>query len=241
MVVASVVLVVELVASRAQATDPLPQAERDRMAASLEAANAADAAAQMRILAIGDSYTGGSDEGGVGPAGWPSLIGNDLAAQGYQPEVVTLAAGGSGYVAVGPSGKTLVDLANEAVGAEPYDVVIFFGSRNDTAAAAEVQAAATAAFTAVRAAWPETQLLVIGPPWVDANPPANIVDASLGVEDAATAVGAVWVDPLADGWFTGEFEALIGSDNVHPTDEGHRYMAGLIRPELEAALPAPSA
>jgi len=30
---------------------------------------------------------------------------------------------------------------------------------------------------------------------------------------------------LAEGWFSGSRERLIGPDGIHPTDAGHRYMA----------------
>jgi lysophospholipase L1-like esterase len=55
------------------------------------------------------------------------------------------------------------------------------------------------------------------------------------VSAAAAAAGATFVDPLADRWFVGHPE-LIGADHVHPTDAGHAYMAGLIRPAIEKAL-----
>jgi hypothetical protein len=43
------------------------------------------------------------------------------------------------------------------------------------------------------------------------------------------------VDPLAAGWFFDQPE-LIVEGGVNPTDEGHRYMADLILPKLEAVL-----
>jgi lysophospholipase L1-like esterase len=46
------------------------------------------------------------------------------------------------------------------------------------------------------------------------------------------------VDPLAEGWFGGASSALIGSDGLHPTDEGHRHLAELIAPRIAAAIDA---
>jgi lysophospholipase L1-like esterase len=45
------------------------------------------------------------------------------------------------------------------------------------------------------------------------------------------------VDPLAEGWFTGSDSGLIGADRVHPTDDGHAYLARLIAPDIERELP----
>ena len=53
---------------------------------------------------------------------------------------------------------------------------------------------------------------------------------------SARAVGATFVDPLADGWFVGRPE-LIGADGVHPTDAGQAYMADKIAPLIRAQLP----
>jgi hypothetical protein len=52
--------------------------------------------------------------------------------------------------------------------------------------------------------------------------------------------GVTFVDPPADGWSTGRLRGLIGADDVHPTDEGHRYLADLFRLLIDGALPAPS-
>ena len=45
----------------------------------------------------------------------------------------------------------------------------------------------------------------------------------------ALAAGAVFIDPIAEGWFVGRPD-LIGGDGVHPTDAGHAYMAERIAP-----------
>jgi len=78
---------------------------------------------------------------------------------------------------------------------------------------------------------------VIGPPWVNGNPPGYIVTDRDAVNAAAHAAGVGFVDPLAEGWFTGDAAAFIGPDGIHPTDQGHRYLADLIRPRIESVLP----
>ena len=52
----------------------------------------------------------------------------------------------------------------------------------------------------------------------------------------AHAVGAEFVDPIADRWFVDRPD-LIGADGVHPTDAGHAYMADKIVPLVSALLP----
>ena len=189
----------------------------------------------VRILVVGDSYTAGGREGGAGAASWAHLVARQLTAEGRRVTLEVAAAGGSGYVRTGPRHTTFVKLAQRT--RSERDLVVFLGSRNDTAAAPEVRAAAEAAFATVRAASPRAALLVVGPPWVDADPPDYIRADRDAVEAAARAAGATFVDPLAEGWFTGWAGRFIGAGSIHPTDAGHRYMADLLLPRIEKLLP----
>ncbi|WP_315774243.1 tyrosine-type recombinase/integrase [Rhodococcoides kroppenstedtii] len=67
----------------------------------------------FRVEVIGDSYTGGSNEGGVGRAGWPRLVNAQLDDNpaGLTYNVVADGLGGSGYSAVGPNGKRFLAMA----------------------------------------------------------------------------------------------------------------------------------
>jgi lysophospholipase L1-like esterase len=199
-------------------------------------ATTTSAPAPTRMLVIGDSYTGGSNEGGVGAAGWPRLLGERLEADGYRTVIDVSASGGSGYIQPGPPGTTFVQLAEQARNA--YAVVIFFGSRNDVAPAGDVRQAATEAYQKVRETSPDARLLIIGPAWVNDNPPPNVRAARDGLARAAEDAGATFVDPLEEGWFSGTYKTLIGADGVHPTDQGHAHMADLIVPHVRAELDA---
>lgn len=191
-----------------------------------EAANA-----PTDILIVGDSYTAGSDQGGNGAEGWPALVQAALAEAGTEIAPTVQAAGGSGYVTPGPSGVTFPQLV-EAAPDGGYGVVVFFGSRNDAVSGSNVTDAAAQALTTAKARWPEARMLVIGPPWVDGDPPRSMLINRDAVRAAADDAAATFVDPLAEGWFSGEYETLIGSDGVHPTDDGHRRMAEMIQPRI---------
>lgn len=184
----------------------------------------------VRVLIIGDSYSVGSAEGGVGAGNWTNLAAEQLDAA----TVDVRAEGGRGYVSTGPAGGTFLDLVERAD--EQYDVVLVFGSRNDDEPRAEVRRGADQVFAAIRAASPEAELVVVGPPWVDGSPPQYVVDGNQAVSRAAAAAEATYVDPLAEGWFTGSARRLIGRDGIHPTDEGHDYLAEQILPSLRAAV-----
>jgi lysophospholipase L1-like esterase len=70
---------------------------------------------------------------------------------------------------------------------------------------------------------------VIGPPWLTANPPPAVLKIRDSLREQAVAIGALFVDPIAEGSFVGRGD-LIGQDGVHPTDAGHVYMADKIAP-----------
>lgn len=192
------------------------------------------AAKAIPVAVIGDSYTGGSPEGGKDANGWPQIAEGWLKGQGVDTAMRIGFEGGSGYVHPGNQrGGVFADQIPKVV--NPDDrLVVVFGSRNDKGVPADqLTPAVHNTLTAARAAAPEAKLLVIGPPWLTANPPAEILQARDIVRSQAEAVGAVFVDPIAEGWFVDRPD-LIGADGVHPNDAGHAYMADKIAPLIAA-------
>jgi hypothetical protein len=208
------------------ATAPPKATARSKAAAALETAGAD----QARVLVVGDGFSTPPASG----QGWPELVRSDLNSAGRPIETVVAAADQAGYAEPDADGATFGRLVQEAGGG--FDLVVFFGSRFDIAAAGDVEDAAAAAFAAAQAASPEATLLVIGPAWPDAGPPGYIVTNRDAVAAAAGGSGAAFGDPLADGWFVGTDAALIDPDGVRPTAEGHRYLADLIGPVIERVL-----
>jgi len=184
---------------------------------------------------IGDSYSTGSltEDGQV--VNWSAILEQGLRDNGV-PTALTLAAvGATGYVAGHENGDTFADRVAGSV-TPRTELVIVFGSRNDGPALLEpsgideLRAAATATYATIRAIAPGATLVVIGAPWVsEAVPPeiASVQSVLLGVADD---FGAVFVDPLAAGWFFGDAHRFIGDDGVHPTAAGQEYMAERILP-----------
>lgn len=108
------------------------------------------------LTVLGDSYTGGSDMGGVDSAGWPAIVGDHF---GW---VVALnARGGSGFLQVGPSENAQPFSArlSEVVATKP-DVLIVAGGINDAESytAAQIAEAATAQLAELKSALPDTRI-----------------------------------------------------------------------------------
>jgi lysophospholipase L1-like esterase len=188
------------------------------------------------VAVIGDSYTTGTNEGGLGAKTWTARTWQMLGRQGVQVAADVASEGRAGYGVRGDHNSLFVDLTARAV--KPDDVlVVFFGSRNDQGVdPAVLSEMADDNLDLARRTAPAARLLVIGPPWPTAEVPGTVLRIRDILRAAARAAGATFVDPLADGWFVGRPE-LIGADGVHPTDAGHVYMADKIAPLIRAQLP----
>lgn len=184
------------------------------------------------VAIIGDSY--------VSASRWTAIAGDELAASPAPISASVRGEGGSGYVKRGSKGGVFAEHAKAAV--KPDDrLVVFVGSRNDRSEPpAEVGAATAEVFSFAKATAPQAKLLVVGPLWPEGNPPPNVLATRDVMQQQAVAAGATWVDPIAEGWLTGD-PALL-RDGVHPSPAGDQRLAELIEPLITAQVrpvPAP--
>lgn len=189
-----------------------------------------------RVAVIGDSYTTGGGEGGLGEKGWPARAWQILAGQGVAATADVGAEGGAGYGTRGNRGRLFEDLTAATV--KPDDtLVVFFGSRNDQGVdPTQLSILTYGTFELARRIAPSAKFLVIGPPWPTADPPPDVYRIRDVLKYQAGVANATFIDPIAAAWFVGRPE-LIGADGVHPTDAGHAYMAEKIAPLIGAQLP----
>ncbi|QLL09986.1 SGNH/GDSL hydrolase family protein [Mycobacterium vicinigordonae] len=187
------------------------------------------------VAVIGDSYTTGTDEGGLGSNAWTARAWQQLAQRGTRVSADVAAEGRAGYGAVGDHGHIFFDLTARAV--RPEDVlVMFFGSRNDQDVDPGLLTDRVRdTLNRARDLAPAARLLVIGPPWPSADVPQAILRIRDILHAAARTMGAAFVDPLDRRWFVDRPD-LIGADGVHPTDTGHAYMARQIAPLIRTQL-----
>ncbi|OBJ53940.1 Rv0518 family GDSL lipase [Mycobacterium asiaticum] len=187
------------------------------------------------IAVVGDSYTTGTDLGGLGAKSWTARTWRTLAAPGMRITSDVAAEGRAGYGAVGDHGNIFQDLTDRAVKADD-DLVVFFGSRNDMDVDPVLLAQRVhATFVLARQRAPHARFLVIGPPWPTPEVPLPVLVIRDVLAGAAWAARADFVDPIGDRWFVDRPE-LIGPDGVHPNDAGHAYMAEKIVPLIRWQL-----
>lgn len=180
------------------------------------------------IAVIGDGYTSGTPQGGLGPDGWPALLEDRI--EGADVEVA--AERGAGYVATGAGGLTFGGLAG-TLDLDGADVVVVLGSRDDGPGIADQ--VATAAGELFAAVPPDARLVVIGPIWPEESPPAGARNNRDVLRDEAEAAGATFVDPLEEAWLVGEPD-LLGAGGVYPNDGGHAYLADRVEVAVQGAL-----
>ncbi|MCT7661811.1 Rv0518 family GDSL lipase [Mycobacterium deserti] len=191
----------------------------------------------VRVAVVGDSYTTGGHEGGMGPKGWTTKAWQMLAQQRTPISADVGAEGGAGYGTRGNRGSIFEDLTARTVERDDA-LVVFFGSRNDQKVEpTQLSILTYGTFQLARRLAPSAKFLVIGPPWPTADPPLEVLRIRDILRYQAGTAGATFVDPIAEGWFVGQ-PGLIGADGVHPTDAGHAYMADKIAPLIGAAIPA---
>ena len=188
-----------------------------------------------RVAVIGDSYTTGTDEGGLGPNSWTARAWQTLSARGVRIAADVAAEAKAGYAVPGDHGSVFEDLTARAV--KPDDVlVVFFGSRNDLGVdRGLLTERARNAFGLARRFAASARFLVIGPPWPTADVPGSMLMIRDVLNSAARAAGAAFVDPIGDRWFVDRPD-LIGPDGVHPNDAGHEYLADKIAPLIRMQL-----
>jgi lysophospholipase L1-like esterase len=190
------------------------------------------------VAVIGDSYTAGTAEGGMGERGWPALVWRRLSEQGVSVAPTVDATGGSGYVNPGPFGVTFLDAVDRTITADD-EVVVVFGGTNDVGQSLdELGTAAREAMRTIRERAPAAKLIVVGPVWPGPSPSDAAVATDDVLREAAESEGATYVDPLEEAWLADTPE-LIGADDVHPTDGGHRYLADRLWAVINTALSEP--
>jgi acyl-CoA thioesterase I len=195
------------------------------------------AAPPVRVVVVGDSLSTGH---GTSPQqAWPALLRKDPLGAGL--EVVNAAENGSGYLSTGDLDGTFGTEVESFVTPDT-GIVVFFGSENDLGhAPADIGDAALAAMDRAEALAPAAKLIVVGPPSYSEVPNPALVDISDQLRAAARQAGGEFVDPIAEGWISDDFDDLIGPDGDHPTVLGQHYLLEHIGVHLEQAAPAAAA
>ncbi len=181
-----------------------------------------------KAVFLGDSYTTGYNGAGLGAAGWPRLVAN---VRGWK--VINLAVAGTGYINPGWTGQPIGTRVDAAIRAKPAIVFIAGGHNDSKWSATATGHAADRVIDRVHAALPRALLVIVAPIWPSGSPPVRCLLLRDHLRAKARSIGAIFIDPLGEGWFAGTATRLISNDGIHPTDAGHRRIAAYVLKHLE--------
>jgi lysophospholipase L1-like esterase len=177
---------------------------------------------------IGDSWTYGA--GATDSGGYAYRTGRLL---GWTHRV--LGVSGSGYVQDG-AGTPFDRRILPAVSGAP-DVVVIQGSINERDTAVEELAPAVADTLGrlVRAAGPDTAVVVVGASYVPEVPGTKVDRINDTVRAVAARLGLPFVDVAAENW-SDPADPSIWADLSHPNDAGAEQIAERLAPVLQAVV-----
>jgi lysophospholipase L1-like esterase len=188
---------------------------------------------------LGDSYTFGV--GATRPTdGYAYLVARD---ENWTARVVGLP--GSGYVRVAiRDDKDIAAGLSSVIAAQPQVVVVECG-HNDAMPSVDytrTEAAALRDLGELRAALPDATIVVVGPIWLDGHPGKKALYVRHAVHMAQQRIpGTLWIDPIAQRWFTGSWSKHTGDDATminyaagHPNNRGYAHIARLLEADLQS-------
>jgi lysophospholipase L1-like esterase len=187
---------------------------------------------------LGDSYTFG-----IGATeltnGYAYLVSR---AENWNSRVVGLP--GSGYVRVATHDNENIAAGLPAVVAAQPQVVIVASGHNDAmpkVAYRQTEAAALRDLGQLRAALPNATIVVLGPIWLNGYPDKKALYVRNAIHMAQERIpGSLWIDPIAEHWFTGSWAKRTGDDATminyaagHPNNFGYEHIARLLEGDLQ--------
>lgn len=203
-----------------------------------------------RLGVLGDSISDGSNENtGAGIGTWTYRLARLLGVT----DVWDQSRGGTGYITPG----TFATLGNRvALDITPYNfdrLIVSAGYNDNGGVQADIATAATALFAALKTAMPNGEIFVIGCHSNTGSPAASITNTDNTIKAAALAAGFPFVSPLSGAVYDGGGNLLatqgawittanaagyIGTDGVHPNDNGHVYFSRRIYEAYKLAMAA---
>jgi len=193
----------------------------------------------VRAAFLGDSYTYGVGAS-VRTNGYAFLVSQ---AEHWDSTIVGLP--GSGYTRVATKDeKDIAAGIPEVIAAHPQILVVAVG-HNDSLAGqslATTQRNSVKDLSELRAALPSTKIVVVGPIWLNGHPGAKVLKVRQIVHAAQRRLpNSVWIDPIAQHWFTGTFAGRTGDDATminysvgHPDNLGYQNIAAHMEADLQS-------
>jgi acyl-CoA thioesterase-1 len=148
---------------------------------------------------------------------------------------------GAGYVRPSVKGRRLRGVVRRVVKRRPPVVVVVMGHNDTRVSPVREERSARRTLAILHRRLPFSQIVVVGPIWQSGYPEPRVLATRDAILRAVRQVGGLlWIDPLAEHWFTGDklrhtgnAAHLISADDNHPNDAGHAHIARLLLRDLK--------
>ncbi|WP_154606365.1 MULTISPECIES: SGNH/GDSL hydrolase family protein [Arthrobacter] len=204
-------------------------------AAAYAAAPAIAPVKAVQLDVIGDSLSTGFRTPGDT---WPAQAQTIATSMGLKVGTANASENGAGYATPGETGDVFLDLVNRVVNSQSQ-VVVIFGSDNDTGASGLAQAVQST-LARVKVLAPDATVILVGPTSESDDPQGNLTVIRQTLEQQAADTGARFVDPVSLGWFQGAAAQDLASDLEHPNTAGETYLAehmtAIMAPSVKSAM-----
>lgn len=204
------------------------------------------ASPSKRIMVFGDSISGGSTMNVGGGAGtWFARAARLL---GYS-DAWNESLGGTGYITAGTTATLGTRAPIDVIPNAPDTLIISAGYNDNGGSQPSISSAAASLYSAIKAGLPSTVIYVIGCWSPSGSPATSITNTDTTIRTAAAGASLPFISPITGGiynaagaliathgpWITGtgrvgattgsgNADTYIGTDAVHPTDAGHKYL-----------------
>ena len=178
-----------------------------------------------QVLVFGDSYT--QSTGATCPqTGYAARL---AATFGWVADVQGF--GGTGFVARGVIDADYLARLSALTPTTPALVMVQGGLNDALAGATEEQelTAARAVLDLLARTYPDSQVVVLGPPQVQVVDAAVIAGINRALRRASIEHQVPYLNPLGDGW---DVQRFTTADGLHPDDAGHEHLAARVAAAL---------
>jgi len=208
-----------------------------------------------RIMILGDSISGGSSMNTAGGAGtWFPRAARLL---GYS-DIWNESLGGTGYITAGSFATLGTRAPIDVIPNAPDTLIISAGYNDNGGSQPSISSAAAGLYSAIKAGLPNAAIYVIGCWSPSGSPATSITNTDNTIKAAAAAANLPFISPLTGGiynsagtliathgaWITGtgrvgattgsgNADTYIGTDAVHPTDAGHKYLGDRVTAAIQ--------
>ncbi|MBJ7289896.1 MAG: SGNH/GDSL hydrolase family protein [Williamsia sp.] len=187
---------------------------------------------------LGDSYTAGAKAGGLSKS-FPRDVCRAKTAR-----CVINGQDGTGFISTGNTldgvsayGDRILKLSDRGNGDKP-SLIVVQGGLSDPGTAA-VRTAASRVFAALKTAYPNARVLVVGPVQPRAFDPAVVTANRIAMRAAAADAGLRFLDPIGERWI--QDRAMFDADGKHLTASGYQVFADQIVLAINQVLSTPGA